>query len=223
MREANRRAFVRAVSADPGIELLQPFKFSRDGADGLSQLSRDVVRAIGETFRGVGGTGELDAGRLARFVRRLGTDDRLRIDRDEFVVEYDERLHFTAFRASTLASVLYDRLRVGFDLSDYAAVCGTLSMTGTSGRAHNESAHRDFVCPRTPGECRHRQRAFYDFLKDVLVGLKLDGIPRLVRISDLTDLIGGRPVGEIVEVGTSAEGRALTDLLRRRARWATRG
>ena len=76
MREANRQAFVRAVSADPGIELLEPFKFSRDGADAVSQLSPDVVRAIGETFREVGGTGELDADRLERFVRRLGTDDR---------------------------------------------------------------------------------------------------------------------------------------------------
>jgi hypothetical protein len=223
MREANRRAFVRAVSADPGIEMLQPFKFSRDGADALSQLSHDVVRAIGETFRVVGGTGELDADRLERFVKRLGSDDCLRIDGDEFVVEYDERLHFTTFRASTLASSLYDRLRVGFDLSDYASVCCTVRMPAASGRAHNDSAHRDFKCPTIPGECRHRQRAFYDFLKDVLLGMGLDGLPWLIRISDLTDLMGGHPVGEIVEAGASATAQAFTDLLRRRARWATRG
>lgn len=222
MREANRRAFVEAVSADPGIELLQPFKFSRDGADALSQLSHHVVRAIGETFRAVGGTGELDADRLERFVRRLGSDDRLRIDGEQFVVEYDERQHFTTFRASTLASRLYHRLRVGFDLSEYDSLCSTARMTGASGFAHNPSAHRDFACPTIPGECRHRQRAFYDFLKDVLLGLGLDGVPRLIRISDLTDLMGGRPVGEMVEAGTSARAQAFTDLLRRRATWAAR-
>src|ERR1700674_1318929 len=112
MREAHRRAFVRAVAAQPGIApLLQPFKFSRDGADALSQLSLDddVVRAIGETFSLVGGKGELNAERLERFVRRLHlvVDDCLRIDGDEFVVEYDERLHFSTFRASTLSSSLY--------------------------------------------------------------------------------------------------------------------
>lgn len=223
MREAHRQAFFRAVSLDPGIEQRSPFKFSRYGADALSRLSDDVVGAISETFRVVGGMGEVDAARLERFVRRLGSDDCLRIDGDEFVVEYDERLHFTTFRASTLASSLYDRLRVGVDLSDYASFCGTVPMASASGRAHNDSAHRDFKCPTTPGECRHRQRAFYDFLKDVLLGLRLAGIPRLIRISDPTDSIGGRPLEEIVEAGTSVTEQALTDLLRRRARWATRG
>jgi hypothetical protein len=98
-------------------------------------------------------------------------------------------------------------LRVGFDRSYYASRCDAARMTPTSGFAHNDSAHRDFECPG--GECRHRQRAFYDFLKDVLLGLGLNGIPTLIRISDF-------------ETATSANAQAAADLLRRRAGWATR-
>ncbi|MGH7622310.1 MAG: DUF7255 family protein, partial [Gemmatimonadaceae bacterium] len=127
---------------------------------------------------------------------------------DDFVVEYDERLHFTPFRAVTLASEAYDRLRVGFDHAYYLAACGTAPIPHTSGRAHNDSAHRDFECPLTPGECRHRQRAFYDFLKDVLLGGGHDGVPRIIRISDL-------------EIGEGKRGSPAA-LLRERARWASR-
>jgi len=218
MREANRRAFVQGVSAAPGIELSNQFKFSRHASDAASQLPSDTVKELGETFRVVGGTGMLDSGRLERFARRMGTDDCFRIDGDEFVVEYDERLHFTTFRGLTLTSSLYDRLKVGFNLTSYASVCGTVPMTGSSGRAHNDAAHRDFECPKTPGECRHRQRAFYDFLKDVFMGLDLDGMPRLIRISDLTDVVGGHSLRDILEGDTPAESRALVDLLRDKAR-----
>ncbi len=222
MREGNRQGFIRIVSANPGIKLLSPFKFSRHGADAVQQLSHDLVNNVGETFRVVGGKGELDVNRLEAFVKRLGTDDRLSIDGEEFVVEYDERLHYTTFRGSTLTSTLYERLRVGFNLPDYASACGTVPITGSSGRAHNDAAHRHFKCPGAPGECRHRQRAFYDFLKDVLFGLGLEGLPKIIRVSDLTDFIDGHSLGEIVGRATSVEGQSLTMLLRERARFAAR-
>jgi len=218
MREANRQAFVGVVSAAPGIELTNQFKFSRRGIDAVSQLPDGTVGQIADTFRMVGGTATLDSSKLEQFARRLGTDDCFRIDGNEFVVEYDERLHFTTFRGLTLTSGLYDRLKVGFNLSAYASVCGTVRMTGSSGRAHNDSAHRHFKCPGTPGECRHRQRAFYDFLKDVLLGLDLDGMPRLIRVADLTDAVGGRSLRDILEGDTPAESKALVELLRSNAR-----
>jgi len=204
MREANRKAFLTAVSADPDIKPLPSFKFSRYGVDALLQLPDVVRRAIGETFRAVGGKGELGPNTLERFVKRLGSDDSLLIDGDEFVVEYDEPQHFTTYRRTTLASSLYERLRVGFDPGNHASLCASVSRTGTSGFDHNDSAHRAFECPGVPGDCRHRQRAFYDFLKDVLLGVGLNGIPRLIRISDR-------------EPGTSESTQAAVDLLRRRA------
>ena len=94
-------------------------------------------------------------------------------------------------------------------------------MTGGSKRAHSPGAHRDFACLITPGECRHRQRAFYDFLKDVLFGSGFSGMPGIIRISDLTDFIGGKSPGQIIETGTSAEKHTLVELVRDRARIAT--
>ena len=133
------------------------------------------------------------------------------------VLECDEVLHFNPYRKVTLQSHLYDSLRVGFSRSDYLAVCGTVRMTGASGRAHNPSAHAAFRCPVSPGECRHRQRAFYDFLKDVVLGSGFADLPSLIRISDRTDFINGHPPGEVVERGTREERQALVNLLRERA------
>ena len=68
-----------------------------------------------------------------------------------------------------------------------------------------------------PGECRHRQRAFYDFLKDVVLGSGFAELPGLIRISDRTDFINGHPPAEVVERGTLEERQALVNLLRERA------
>lgn len=212
MREHNRQALIAAaIAVDPRIEMLEPFTLSGDEAGAPRQLSPVVESAIHEVFRVLGGNGALDPGRLREWFRRLRYDDFLRISGDDFVVEYDEKQHFTEFRALTLASSLYGVLRVGFDASNYMAMCSSGNGTGSSGFAHNDSAHKDFSCPypQLPRECRHRQRAFYDFLKDVLFGSGLPGVPRLIRISD-------REAGEL------ANPRAAAELLRRRAEWATR-
>ena len=213
MREEDREAFRRAVSAATGVEVIEPFKFSRHATDAVSQLIAEVLREVELTFRSVGGLGPIDAMRLEGFVRRLGTDDRLRIDGQEYVVEYDERLHFTGFRGVTLTSPLYERLRLGFSPSAYASVCGTFRMTGSSGRAHNKSAHKNFRCPTSPGECRHRQRAFYDFLKDVLLGLRLKNLPALIRVSHVTDVVGSRSLRDILD-SAPLDGELLANHLR---------
>jgi len=153
-------------------------------------------------------------------VKRLGSDDCLEIDGREFVVEYDEVLHFTKYRKTTLESDLYSGLMVGFDRSDYLGACGKFGMTGGSGRAHNPSAHELFRCPVSPGECRHRQRAFYDSLKDVVLGSRASGLPGIIRISDLTDFVEGRTPSQIAESGSSGDRAALVGLIRQRAQAA---
>lgn len=217
MRESNRRALIRVVCEARGIETSSPFKFSVVAPNTIDGLPDEVMEEVGAVFQRVGGIAELSRPRLTTFVKRLGVDDCLSVSGKRIVVEYDEVLHFSPFRKITLRSRLYDKLKVGFILPDYLAICGTFRITGGSGRAHNPSAHAAFRCPVSPGECRHRQRAFYDFLKDVILGSGFAGLPRLVRISDRTDFINGRPPSDVVERGTLEERRALVNLLRARA------
>lgn len=176
-----------------------------------------MIGEVNEVFQQVGGIGQLPRSNLERFVKRLGVDDCLLIDDRPFIVEYDETLHFSPYRKISLASPIYNDLHVGFDRAAYVEVCGSFRLATGSGRAHNTSAHASFRCPVSPGECRHRQRAFYDFLKDVILGTGLPGFPGLIRISDRTDFLDGKPPGEVVEHGAAEDRQALCTLLRQRA------
>lgn len=77
-------------------------------------------------------------------------------------VEFDESQHFSGARATTLAAY-GDRVRVGFDVLAWAKHCEQ-----RIGREPGGGFARP--CPPLfPGEGgRHRQRAFRDFLADVL-------------------------------------------------------
>lgn len=207
---------------DPEITLSTPFKFSIFGTQAAEVLPDPVIREVGNVFRKIGGIGDMSRSRLTSLVKRLGSDDCIDVDGRSFVVEYDEVLHFSTFRKATLESPIYSEIKVGFDRSAYLAVCGTFPMPEGSGRAHNRSAHEQFRCPTSPGECRHRQRAFYDFLKDVILGSNLSGSPGLIRISDRTDFVSGRTPGELAQLRLEEGGRELRDLLRRRALAAIR-
>ncbi len=217
MSQANRRAFMRMVSYDPRIRIA--FEFATFGAQLVHQLPEEALHEIDRIYRRVDGRGQITVPRLEQFAIRLGQDDRLWIARQQFIVEYDEWLHFSTYRARTLRSTLYDRLRVGFSVDGYTTACGRKRMTRGSKRAHNDHSHKHFKCPVEPGECRHKQRAFYDFLKDVLLGFGLKGAPRIIRISD-PDFAGGLSPTEVERNGTLAQKRALAKLLRDRARVA---
>ncbi|WP_168625667.1 hypothetical protein [Cryobacterium sp. BB307] len=78
------------------------------------------------------------------------------------IVEFDERQHFTAARLTTL-EVYDDSLPVGFDVSAWRDRCI---------RLQGREAGGGFAAPKPPlfpdAGGRHRQRAFRDFLADVL-------------------------------------------------------
>ena len=230
-REANRRAFLAVVSEDPGIKLRARFKFSQFGPLAIDALPGSTVRAIAKVFVDVGGIGELSSARMHAFSKSPLPDDLVQIDGKNFVVEYDEALHLTTYRRATLKSTLYRSLKVGFDRNAYLAACGMFRMPPGSKRAHvdprpgvvdSTSPHLNFLCPTKPGECRHRQRAFYDFLKDVILGSGLRDYPGIIRISDCTDFQPRQTPEEIAKHGSSDQKRALCDLLRQRAKGAAR-
>jgi hypothetical protein len=93
------------------------------------------------------------------------------------LVELDEARHFNRYRAQTLTAPAYERLPV-FPLVGYAAFCARyerecLAAAGYGGYWTNASAEKMFgpaAPPRElsgPGAPRWKQRAFYDFLKDL--------------------------------------------------------
>jgi hypothetical protein len=229
MREQNRHSFVRVVCGEVGIALAGHFSFAASAAGAVAALGRQDLGEVDHVFQAVGGIDKLSALRLTAFVKALRSDDCLAIDGEPFVVEYDEALHLTPFRQTTLNAPLYSKLRIGFDLKAYRSICGTIRMPTASKRAHVEpknprpnstTPHLNFTCPTKPGECRHRQRAFYDFLKDVLLGSGNTSVPRLIRISDLTDFVNGSSPSVVLENGTPTEKHALAALLRARANLA---
>ena len=98
-------------------------------------------------------------------------------------VELDEQLHFNRYRLRTLGARPYDRL-LNFPRHRYQAFCrdhepACLKAGSYGGKWSNRSCERQFGPPGAPGDLsgagapRWKQRAFYDFLKD-LAPLALD-------------------------------------------------
>ena len=85
-----------------------------------------------------------------------------------FALEFDEEQHFNQFRGRTLA--FYSDFDCGINLKDYKNYCNVEKKPGTSGFQKLKS--HDVLFPEMlPGEKqdnRIRQRAFRDFLKDIL-------------------------------------------------------
>ena len=85
-----------------------------------------------------------------------------------FALEFDEEQHFNQFRAKTLD--FYGSFECSINLKDYKNYCNVEKNPGTSGFQKLKS--HDVLFPEMlPGEKqdnRIRQRAFRDFLKDIL-------------------------------------------------------
>ena len=124
-------------------------------------------------------------------------------------VELDEYLHFNRYRRFTLDSKLYCKLD-GFPMGNYRKFCKNYESNclkaGSYGRKWtNSSCERQFGKHSSPpnlsngGAPRWKQRAFYDYIKDLsplIVGTKVARISiwdeiaidgELVTISDVLD------------------------------------
>ena len=136
------------------------------------------------------------------------------ISTPEFILELDEENHFNRYRLQTLNSNIYQMIN-GFRLDEYMRFC-TLYESGCrkhGGFWKNNSSEKLFVksddngCLNGAGSSRWRQRAFYDFLRDV-TGLIME-IP-VIRLS-IYQTFKGRKVYDIIE---SKDKAMILDLVR---------
>lgn len=108
----------------------------------------------------------------------------------DFIAELDEEQHFNRYRALTLESFVYHEFR-GFDLIEYTRYCskyelGCLKKSTWGKYWTSPSSEYQFGPPGPRGDLsgngspRWKQRAFYDYLRDVYA--MISGIP-IIRIS----------------------------------------
>lgn len=112
------------------------------------------------------------------------------IEFDGLIVELDEQRHFNRYRLKTLSSPVYSEL-ASFPIESYRRYCTEYERDCIRAGSHggnwtNSSCERQFGISASPGilegggSARWKQRAFYDYMKDV-VSAEL-GFP-LVRLA----------------------------------------
>lgn len=125
----------------------------------------DLYSDITEMYRSLGG-------KLETVPLNIGSYD---IDLKDFIIELDEENHFNRYRSETLRSPLYDNDWKNFNVADYKQYCekyegGCLTYGKYWGTPSSDkqfgisSPNKDLA---GVGASRWRQRAFYDFVKDV--------------------------------------------------------
>ncbi len=188
---------------------------ARPSAAGIEAAG--LTRAVTDTYARLGG-------RLPQPPINPGKWD---VEFDGFAVELDEYLHFNRYRALTLASPIYQRLD-GFPHDTYLGYCADheakcLASGGYGGKWTNPSCERQFGAgspPKDlsgPGAPRWKQRAFYDFLKDLA---PLAAGVRLARIAvwdQLTDAKPGLTVADVLAHPQKAHVIGLVQLVRSRS------
>jgi len=139
-----------------------------------------LMNEVERTYRKLGGV-------LENVPLRFGSWD---IVLKDFIVELDEEQHFNRYRALTLESFVYHEIK-GFDVVDYTRYCAHYEpecvKKSTWGKYWTSpSTEKQFGMPGERGKLsrngspRWKQRAFYDYLRDVFA--MISGIP-VIRIS----------------------------------------
>lgn len=177
----------------------------------MSDLTDDARTEVLDLYRRLGGQYETPAFRPGSWDLQV----------DDILVELDEQLHFNRYRAVTLESSAYRSLP-SFPLLAYQQFCDTresacLKAGIGQGRWLNNSTEGHFG-PSGPrgdlssrGSSRWKQRALYDFIKDVT---QLDQHrPRLARIAIWDSLPGMAGVTVEYVIHRAPESR-LVDPLR---------
>ncbi len=148
------------------------------------------------------------------------------IEFEGVAIELDEQLHFNRYRALTLSEGVYGELE-NFPLTSYLSFCSRYEeeclRAGKHGkRWTNTSCERQFSaspprgCLNGAGPARWRQRAFYDFLKDV--STLIIGFP-VVRLAiwDEVELFGKtRTVDWILQNPSRQGNKAILSLIESR-------
>lgn len=156
----------------------------------LTDLPRAATHQVMDLYRDLGGSGTSPA-------LRPGSWD---VSVDGVLVELDEELHFNRYRALTLGSELYERM-LRFPAALYQEFCvkrepECLRVGRSKGRWMNASTESHFGPSAVRGDLtgsgssRWKQRALYDFMKDLT---QLDPkAPRMARVA-IWDSVPGLP------------------------------
>lgn len=161
-----RQDVLRAMLAEAGYVLKSKGTHPRPStANG--KINNSVWGEIDRVYRQLGGT-------LPACPLRPGPWD---LELAEFAIELDEEQHFNVYRKITLASPLLKN--TGFPVAVYSRYCDIYSdacmIKGTAKKGYWSSpstvkqfgAGAAFGDLTPPGSPRWKQRAFYDFLKDL--------------------------------------------------------
>ena len=136
------------------------------------------------------------------------------ISTPEFIIELDEENHFNRSRLQTLNSNIYQSIK-GFPLEAYKQFCKQYESRCRKfgGYWKSDSSENLFMksndngCLNGAGSSRWKQRAFYDFLRDI-TGV-ISGIP-VIRLS-IYQTFKGKKVQDIIE---SKDKTMILDLVR---------
>lgn len=135
------------------------------------------------------------------------TNGRYDISTDEFIIELDEERHFNLYRAQTLESCIYTKLHQ-FPLNQYRLYCSLYEQQCLRAAVWGKnwstpSADNQFGESDLPGNLngsgssRWKQRAFYDYLKDVT---QLITKKPLARVSIYDKLVVGNTEKTVDEI-----------------------
>lgn len=174
------------------------YGFGKDYPDSISDhdlLKNGLLNEVIRTYKRLGGI-------LVEPPFSFGKWD---ICLSDIIVEFDEEQHFNRYRSITLNSFIY-HMEKGFDIMDYAKYCTAYEniclIKASWGKYWTSpSTERQFGLPginkdlEGNGSPRWRQRAFYDYLRDVFAIIYQ---VRLIRISVYDKLILN---GRIVTIG----------------------
>lgn len=154
----------------------------------------NLIKVVSDTYKKLGG-------QLETLPTKYGPWD---ISTKDFIIELDEERHFNRYRLETLKSSYYDK-QINFSVSDYKGYCkdfenNCLSAAGWSGNWKNDSTEKMFLKSNEDGNLsgngssRWRQRAYYDFMKDITSIIK--NIP-IIRVS-IYDQFRGKTIDNIL-------------------------
>lgn len=176
----------------------------------------DIAPVVNEAYRDLGGL-------LTEPHFRAGKCD---VEVDGYVVELDEEMHFNRYRALTLCSTIYGAIE-GFPLRQYQKYCEAKEhecLKRHYGKYWStRRAEELFGKSGAPGDLtgggssRYKQRAFYDFVKDLSPFV---GDPEIVRVSiwdQITDSAGSRLLGEVLRMPADNSAIQIKQLIETRA------
>ncbi|MBN1183999.1 MAG: hypothetical protein JXB49_17025 [Bacteroidales bacterium] len=145
----------------------------------------------------------------------------------DFIVELDETQHFNRYRAITLESFIY-HMGKGFDIFDYIKYCNTyekecLDKSSWGKYWTSPSTEKQFGTPGQKGDLskngspRWKQRAFYDYLRDVFAMIYRFPLIRISVYDKLYIGCGLKSVGNILSENNSFDLNEIVKFIEQKA------